>query len=421
MAWRRPTVAAPLSRRAALIGATALGASAWAHPGPGPQAWDERLGALTEPGDENAPAVAAAGLVVRRGGDVVFEGAVGVAGGLSPEERAAGAPLRPFTATTPMRVASVSKMAVALAVERAAADGAIDVEADVQAFWPGLRHPRHAAPITMAHLLAHTSSLRDGPTYWLNAPGRIEALVTAETFADPPPGAWFHYCNLNFGIAATLLERASGERFDRLAAAALAPHGIAGNFNWSGVPADQRARGATLYRPHDGAWRVATDGPEILRDDAPAALLEDGVALRDYALGSNGTIFSPQGGLRATLQEMARLARAVADAPMLRKPRWRWDPAAPNGDDSELFVMSGLGCFWWDAERSPIPGQRMVGHDGEAYGLYSGAWRLPDLDAEIAFAVTGAAEGPQPPSWHRGYNIWSQSLFDLAGAVLGVH
>ncbi len=409
---------AVVSRRAALVGACALGGHAWLPARAGPQTWEERLRALTEPDAEDAPAAAAAGLYVRRGGNVVFEAAAGVAGGLSPEERAAGAPLRPFTVTTPMRVASVSKMAVALAAQRLVDQGRFDMDADVRNSWPGLAHPRHDAPITAAHLLAHTSSLRDGPTYWLNAPGRIDALLPTQTFADQPPGVWFHYCNFNFGVVATLLERASGDRFDRQAAAALEPLGVTGNFNWSGAPADQRARGATLYRFGEGAWRIATDGPDTLTSTGSAALLDEGFALSDYAVGSNGTIFSPQGGLRATLPEIAALARAVADTPALTSPRWRWDPVAPNGDHPELFMTSGLGCFWWDAERSPIPGQRMVGHDGEAYGLYSGAWRLPDLDADIAFAVTGTPDGPQPPSRHPGYNIWSQSLFDLAAAVL---
>lgn len=38
---------------------------------------------------------------------------------------------------------------------------------------------------------------------------------------------------------------------------------------------------------------------------------------------------------------------------------------------------------------SPLPGERLIGHHGEAYGLYSGAFHLPDRDVEIAFAVTG--------------------------------
>lgn len=365
--------------------------------------------------------LAAAGLVVRRTGKTIFAHCTGDAAGLAPEE----AQPRPFTPDTKMRIASVSKLAVTMTALSLHDEGLLDLDADVQRWWSGLRNPAYPdVPITMAQLLSHRSSLIDPEVYWLAVPGKIESLVTEEAFGQRgPPGEWFSYCNLNYGIAATILERAAKTRFDRLARErALEPIGIDGaGFNWSGVSRTDRRAGATLYRKVDGVWAVQTDGAEALADNDPVGLREEGFDLRDYVIGTNGTLFSPQGGLRASLNDMAVMARAVAGEARLNTVLWRYDADTPNGDVlGGLFKHVGLGSFIWEGD-GPISGVRMVGHDGEAYGLYSGTWALPDLDAEIALAVTGTPEGDQPAgSTHPGYNRWSQALFDLAADILDV-
>ncbi len=363
-------------------------------------------------------------LHVRRGGAVLFEGAAGHAAGLSAAERAAGTALRAMTPDTKMRVASVSKMAATLTAFEVLTQAGIGLIADVRMHWPRLRHPRFPdTPITYAQLLSHCSSLRDPEAYWIAAPGSIDDLLTDEVFApDTPPGTFFTYCNFNFGVLATLLERISGERFDRLAARTLSRLGLTAGFNWSGVPRAARRAGATLYRAGGQGWQIQTDGPDTLQGEGPLFLGQDDVDLDAYDIGSNGTLFSPQGGLRACVSDMAVLAKAMAQTPALARPVWRYDATRNNGNtEGGLFEASGLGCFLWSAARSPIAGQPMIGHDGEAYGLYSGAWHLPALDAQIGFAITGTPGGPQPPGEsHPGYTLWSQSLFDLAAKVLGL-
>jgi CubicO group peptidase (beta-lactamase class C family) len=368
---------------------------------------NERVLRLVESGD-----VPAAGVVARRFGRQVFASVAGSAAGLET----GGGAARAFLPTTKMRIASVSKVATALTALRLEQAGGVSLDGDIRGIFAG--GFRHAAfpdvPITLAHLLGHRSGLRDPAVYWVAAPGRIEELFTGDMWGhaeDGPPGDYFAYCNFGYAIAATVLEQVSGERFDHLAERlVLSPLGLTAGFNWSGVARVERQMGATLYRKEADDWSVQADGLEALNASAPTSLVADGFDLAAYEIASNGTLFSPQGGLRASLDEMAVLVRAAATEPSLAEVQWRWDGA--NGQsDNGFFEVFGTGLQHHDGARALMPGGRLIGHAGEAYGLYSGAWHLPDLDAEIAFAVTGSPAGKAPaPSEHPGFLGWEWEL-----------
>ncbi len=377
-----------LTRRGLLAGASALTAAGCAgFPAAGhPSAAHERIRALVEAGE-----VPAAGLVVRRGGRIVFSHAAGLAQGAGGE----AAPVL-FGADTKMRIASVSKLAVALIAHRLGATGLVDIDADVSAaFDPPLRHPEFPdAPVTLRHLLSHTAGLQDPDVYWMAAPGRTEGLFTPAMWRPAeagPPGSAFKYANFGYGLAAHVLESATGMRLDRLVAQnVLCGSGLDCGFNWSGVPRAQRQAGATLYAFEENAWQPQADGPAVLASETPAILSEAGFDLANYVPGTNGTLFSPQGGLRASLQDMLTLARLAASEPMMTEPVWTHDPATDADDtDAGYFSRFTAGAQVHPADDSPIPGLKLLGHHGEAYGLYSAAFHAPDLDAEFAFAVTG--------------------------------
>jgi len=353
----------------------------------------------------------AAGLVVRRGGETVFAHGAGIA---NEGHR--------FGPQTKMRVASVSKLAVALTAHRLAALGQLDLNAPLSAwFGDALRHPDHPdVEIPLRHLMSHTSGLKDPEVYWQPAPGRIEDLFTPRMWRPGRPGGYFTYCNFGWGILATVLERQTGERFDLLAhRLVLDPLGVTAGFNWSGVPKAERRAGATISQKYGADWGIQIDGPDMLAGTEPAILAEDGFELDDYEIGSNGTLFSPQGGLRASLEELCLLARTIAMNGTASRPAWVYDPAAENGDtDMGYFTMYGEGPQIHPATDSPVPGVKLIGHHGEAYGLWSGAWHAPELDAEIAYAITGSPEGFAPSQLHRTVNASLEPAVRAAAEVL---
>ena len=199
----------------------------------------------------------------------------------------------------------------------------------------------------------------------------------------------------------------------------LSPMGITAGFNWSGVPEAERRLGATLSQKIGGKWQMQADGPDVLESTGPAVLKADGFDLEDYEVGTNGTLFSPQGGLRASLEELCPLVRTVAVHAVASRPAWMFDPALQNGDtDDGYFAVYGEGPQIHPASDSPVPGVKLIGHHGEAYGLYSGAWHAPDLDAEIAYAITGSGTDFPRSKLHRTVNTWFEPAVRAAGDVL---
>ncbi len=410
-----------ISRRAILIGLGTAALTACNRRAPSAADVEKQvryqIGQLVAGGE-----VPGAGLVVRRGGKIIFEHAAGFAQGL---ENPAGE-LTALTSGTKFRVASVSKLATALTAHRLAKEGKIDLDADISgAFETSLRHPEFPnSPVTLGHLLSHISGLADPEVYWMPAPGEIDALFTDQMWRPGhfgAPGKGFTYCNFGYGLIATLIERASGERFDKLAKRLVFdPLGLNCGFNWSGVPQPLKQNGATLYAWTPEGWTPQVDGAaDLAKQDLPV-LLEDGFALEKYVIGSNGTLFSPQGGLRANLADLAVLVRAAAAEPRLANVIWRFDTDAQNGEtDAGYFESYGEGAQVHNSERSPLPGEALIGHHGEAYGLYCGAWVLPARDVEIVYAVTGSPEGQAERSGlHPAANIYTAPLFMAAAQAL---
>ena len=220
---------------------------------------------------------------------------------------------RDFSLDSPFRVASISKVLVGELARRLHKAGALDMDADAgEIIGFPLRHPEFPyTPITLKNLIAHQSGIADPAVYWMAAPGNIRTLLTDDIWeAGVKPGEGFRYANLNYGIAATVMEAATGERFDHLFTEMIAkPLGLDVGFNWSGVSAEKRAKGFPCLRWVDEAWAVQIDGAETLQSSEPAILKEDGFNLDSYVPGTNGTLFSPQGGLRASVNDLAVIGR----------------------------------------------------------------------------------------------------------------
>lgn len=377
---------------------------------------------LTGGGDVQAAVPALAGVAFR---DPTRPAVLTVARGLA--DVAAG---RAMTPDSPARIASISKLVTALGFMTLVEAGKVGLDDDVSDIlgW-SLRHPRFPqAAITPRRLMSHTSGLRNGPSYPVAFGRPLSAALTPGGAqwdegawfgpANEPPGDGFAYADVNYAVVAQLIERLSGQRFDRfMAARVLEPLGLKGGFNWSGVSQDVRDRRAVLYRKapsDDGPWDVA--GPWIAQLDqtlppAPQAAVRVGAeaagrSLDSYAPGENGFIFAPQGGLRASIRDLETIGRLLArrGAPILKPesframttPTWRFDPARPNGEGyGGLIRAYGLGVQILTA----TPGhddpfdycEGWIGHAGDAYGLTSGLWADPASRRGMAYLLTGQA------------------------------
>ncbi|MBA3406227.1 MAG: beta-lactamase family protein, partial [Gemmatimonadaceae bacterium] len=127
---------------------------------------------------------------------------------------------RTITPDDPARVASITKLVVAIGIMRLVEQGRLDLDADVSTTlgWR-LRNPAFPErSISTRMLLSHASSVRDGIDYWAIPLGAsIERSMDNPKAWDDrhPPGGYFTYSNLNYPIIASLVERITGKRFDR--------------------------------------------------------------------------------------------------------------------------------------------------------------------------------------------------------------
>ncbi len=344
---------------------------------------------------------------------------------------------RAVTADDPVRVASISKLVTALGVMRLVDAGKLDLDRDVSDYLGyKLRNPAFPdQPITLAMLLSHRSSLIDGGELYLIPLG----VTLRDRLADPrvwdkdhsPGSDWFHYTNLNFPVIGSVIERVTGERFDvAMSRLVLRPLRLDACFNWgAGCSADAFKRAVVLYR---ASGEVARDD---LKGQPPACpvYLGDGTScdLSAYKLGENGALFSPQGGLRISMRDLARIGQMLANGgrgflsrrsfARLAKPVWELDGA--NGLDEGgaaggFFCGYGLAVQRIGADRPGCrddlfgDGGMRFGHSGDAYGLKSGLWWDPWTGKGIAYFTSAVA--PDAPTGRSAFTAAEEAVVERA-------
>jgi hypothetical protein len=133
--------------------------------------------------------------------------------------------------------------------------------------------------------------------------------------------------------------------------------------------------------------------------------------LASYVPGWNGALFSPQGGLRISMRDLARVGQVLARGgkgflssssfAALSTPQWRFNGTngvGENGAPDGFFCAYGLGLHLIGTDGAGChddpfgDGVPRLGHPGEAYGLRSGLWVDPKTGRGVAFFTTAVAD-----------------------------
>jgi CubicO group peptidase (beta-lactamase class C family) len=156
-----------------------------------------------------APGCAAA---VSLNGETVFEKAFGLA---ELEHNV------PNTPQTIFESGSVAKQFTAAAIVLLQQEGKLSIDDPVRKYIPEL--PEYGAPLTIRHLLNHTSGIRDwGTVMSLTGAGRGDRVIgqdlaldviTHQRSLDFTPGSEYSYSNSGYNLAAIIVERVSKQKF----------------------------------------------------------------------------------------------------------------------------------------------------------------------------------------------------------------
>lgn len=326
----------------------------------------------------------------------------------------------PVNDQTNYRIASISKAITATGLMLLVEDGLIDLDADISNYLGfTARNPLYPSTVVTVRMVAsHTSSIQDGSGYngFLGAtysatddvPGIHEILsddgnfFTTNIWRTETPGSFFAYSNLNYGVLATIMEAASGQRFDVFMRERLfEPLGLSCSYNVADLPNIDDL--AVLYR-NQGGWTPQVDNFQGAAPQQPS--------LPGYVPGTNGSRFAPQGGLRASALELATLAQlhlgtvelvhngspafTASTRELMHSAVWSYNGS--NGDNYfNLFNEWGLGVqrvtntTMGDVVFPDL--NDVIGHPGEAYGLISDWYFSASTGKGIVFLTNGAFNG----------------------------
>jgi CubicO group peptidase (beta-lactamase class C family) len=345
------------------------------------------------------------------------------AGGLADREAK-----RALGIEDPVRIASISKLVVGLGVMRLVEEGRLDLDRDVSDYlgWRLRNSAFPDVPITLRLLLSHRSSLQDEVVYAVPLGASVEAAVADEKAFDAAhaPGTYFRYSNLGFPVIATAMEKVTGERFDLLMKRlVLEPLALDACFNWPTCRPGTVARAGVLYAP-DGS--VVRDDLKGRQPDCPVVPAADGRCdWQAYLPGTNGALFSPQGGLRISVGDLTVLGRLLlnrgrhrgraflSEASIAEMTRLHWRFDGINGETEGRFYCGYGLAVQILAQCAPADdpfrdGRARIGHHGDAYGLRSGLWIDAATGSGIAYFATGL--GDDPPRGRSSYRTAEEWL-----------
>ena len=316
---------------------------------------------------------------------------------------------RPMLISTNQRVASLSKIPVAIAVLQLVEQGKINLDADVSEYtgYP-VRNPYFPKDkITPRMLLTHMSSLRDDDEQdgWLQTKELKdirEYLVKNEKhwghLEGQEPGKYFEYADENYNFLGVVIENVTGTRLDLyLRESVLKPMGIKGTYNPNTLGEYGKSQVAAHYRADgDGVYYAAEDDQPLEGIDAKI--------LDKYNLGQNPSIFGPAENLFASTQDLTHILEffiagdgsykgqkilSPESFNMMVTPVWQFDRNVPNGimttDASgkpiiESVPIAGYGygtCIYPGEVEQAVqllnnrPDVTLVGHTGGWNGFFS--------------------------------------------------
>ena len=259
------------------------------------------------------------------------------------------------------RIASISKSFTTTAIMQLVAKKQISLDQDVSELVGfKVRNPKFPSTvITLKMLLSHRSSINDSEGYFsLDAIDPAKNPNWEKSYNAYEPNKGYMYCNLNYNLAGSILEKITGVRFDQyIQQQILDPLGLYGGYNVNALDSNLIAK---LYEYNRDSAKF------IYSPNAYAPRTEE---INNYTMGRSTPIFSPTGGMKISAKDLAKYMIMHSQLGKYKGGRM----ISKKLSQQMQAIISEEENYGMALETSTqlIPGKTMIGHTGVAYGLYS--------------------------------------------------
>lgn len=287
------------------------------------------------------------------------------------------------------RIASISKSFSATAIMQLVEAHKIDLDQDVSELVGfKMRNPKFPETvITLRLMLSHLSSINDSQGYFtLDSINPAKSDNWFKCYNNYEPGKGYNYCNLNFNMIGTIIEKISGERFDSyIQKHILKPLSLYGGYHVEGL---DKTKFASIYE-------YKTDSAKFIL--SPGAYAPRTAEIAAYEMGYSTPIFSPTGGMKISAKDLATYMMMHCNYGKYNGVRI----ISKKSSKRMQTPASEIEQYGFAIETSTkiIDGKVMTGHTGSAYGLYSAMFFNPDEKFGIVVISNGCH-----PGISNGYN-----------------
>lgn len=279
----------------------------------------------------------------------------------------------PITPATIFEAGSVSKQFTAAAVLLLAQDGRLTLEDDIRRWVPEV--PDYGTPITIRHLLNHTSGLKDwgsiaGIGGWprgsrIYTHAHVLEIIGRQGTLNHPPGAEYIYSNSNYNLLAIIAERVSGESLPALTKRRIFdPLGMTST-SWRDDFTRIVPGRAQAYAPAGAGWRLQMPNENVY---------------------GNSSLLTTVGDL---LRWSANTAHLRVGGEQFRTEQQR---TGRLNDGSAITYAAGI-------QVTSYAGMAEISHTGATAGYRAFLGRYPESGWAIA-VLCNAADAPPGPLGH---------------------
>lgn len=262
------------------------------------------------------------------------------------------------TADTKYRVASISKVLVAMSAMAMNEQGVISLDDDFAPYLSErmLRNPKYPnTPVTIRHLLTHSSSLVSVSMSGTGKEVLVSRIGVNKAWSARKPGgenSW-EYSNAGYAALGAVLESASGKTLvDYADSYFFAPLGADASFHASNIKSKESI--ATLYRSDHKEGRIPSQFLEAAYSEIP---------------GDNFSIYP--GGLVISARDYAKLVCILANNGCYNGMYYLSEESVAEMEKVHLNADHYQQCIGLRYKENLIDGRNMYFHTGTMYGMLS--------------------------------------------------